>query len=508
MILLPTRQKGRSHSKTRFKRFMQGSRLTKPGLPVKDTKSGEACSRVSSVLTAGERRVQSFMSRQTARVSMQSRCHRNGPKYGDLKTPVTMRITLRNAGNFMRLRHRWTSPRVLSRRAGCHRTKISGGSRRKQREEQDSTDGQRLSCVCYADLRFFLIQELHHLWCETAAYLERAITDPVLQKMLMHWRVVGIPKKGPLQNRPISVASVLFRTWLTACEPALPCPSGAQYACRSGTSVVQACATWLRACEEGGCGMERDLSKCFDMVPQAVGEAALAFTQTPGKVRAVARAAWSAPRTCQVAGEIANKPIWPTRSIAQGDSSSPKSLCAVLSPWSTEGSKFLFMDDRSIVAAEATLARDLVNGRLRLGDGSPGERLETSSLETSRRRTHLAVPDRPDVEIKPAAGWAKCLKCLKKIRACPGGLLTRTVLTKSYAKPLWSWCAPVFSLPQSRWCKRPLRRSSSRIRDGGARAVSGVRTLSCTPDFQVFCIAVQRITEWDIQWSSFLEQFQ
>ena len=136
------------------------------------------------------------------------------------------------------------------------------------------------------------------------------------------------------------VASFSFRTWLTACEPALPCPSGGQYACRSGTNVVQACATWLRACEEGGCGMERGLSKCFDMVPQAVGEAALAFTQAPGKVRAVARAAWSAPRTCQVAGEIANKPIWPTRSIAQGGSSSPKSLCAVLSPWSTEGSKF------------------------------------------------------------------------------------------------------------------------------------------------------------------------
>ena len=38
-----------------------------------------------------------------------------------------------------------------------------------------------------------LIQELHHLWCETAAYLERAITDPVLQKMLMHWRGGGHP---------------------------------------------------------------------------------------------------------------------------------------------------------------------------------------------------------------------------------------------------------------------------------------------------------------------------
>ena len=97
-----------------------------------DTKSGEACSRVSSVSTAGERRVQSFMRRQIARVSMQSRCHRNGQKFGDLKIPVTMKITTQNAGNSMRRRHRWTSPRVLSRGAGCRRTMISDRSRRKQ----------------------------------------------------------------------------------------------------------------------------------------------------------------------------------------------------------------------------------------------------------------------------------------------------------------------------------------------------------------------------------------
>ena len=99
--------------------------------------------------------VQSFMSRQIARVSMQSRCHRNGQKFGDLKIPVTMKITTQNAGNSMRRRHRWTSPRVLSRGAGCRRTMISDRSRRKQREEQVSTDGQRSSCVCYADLRPF-----------------------------------------------------------------------------------------------------------------------------------------------------------------------------------------------------------------------------------------------------------------------------------------------------------------------------------------------------------------
>ena len=257
--------------------------------------------------------------------------------------------------------------------------------------------------------------------------------------------------------------------------------------------------------------MERDLSKCFDMVPQAVGEAALAFTQTPGKVRAVARAAWSAPRACQFAGEIANKPIWPTRSIAQGDSSSPKSLCAVLSPWSTEGSKFLFMDDRSIVAAdEATLARDLAS--------TDAFDWETGALENASKRQvwrrgdnkeieHigiLAVPDRPDVEIKPAAGWAKCLKCLKKIRACPGGLLTRTVLTKSYAKPLWSWCAPVFSLPPKSVVQeafKTLIKSNSRWWCQGR---FWCQNIELHPRFSSILVAVQRIAKWDIQWSSFL----
>jgi hypothetical protein len=54
----------------------------------------------------------------------------------------------------------------------------------------------------------FLIVELHALWCDTAVYLVTAVFDKELQLLIMHWRVVGIPKKDPKQNRPISVCIV------------------------------------------------------------------------------------------------------------------------------------------------------------------------------------------------------------------------------------------------------------------------------------------------------------
>ena len=57
----------------------------------------------------------------------------------------------------------------------------------------------------------FLIEELYTLWRTTATYLVTAITDKELQLLIMHWRVVGIPKKDPKQSRPISVGSCQFR---------------------------------------------------------------------------------------------------------------------------------------------------------------------------------------------------------------------------------------------------------------------------------------------------------
>ena len=86
----------------------------------------------------------------------------------------------------------------------------------------------------------FLIEELYTLWRTTATYLVTAITDKELQLLIMHWRVVGIPKKDPKQSRPISVGSCLFRAWFSACEPSLADPGEDQYACKKGCSVVHA----------------------------------------------------------------------------------------------------------------------------------------------------------------------------------------------------------------------------------------------------------------------------
>ena len=129
------------------------------------------------------------MSRQIARVSMQSRCHRNGQKFGDLKIPVAMKITTQNTGNSMRRRHRWTSPRVLSRGAGCRRTMISDRSPicalSNTRAASSLVRNSSIPGTC------------HHR--PSAAADADALEGG------------GHPeKKDPLQNRPISVASVLF----------------------------------------------------------------------------------------------------------------------------------------------------------------------------------------------------------------------------------------------------------------------------------------------------------
>eukprot|EP00959_Pyramimonas_sp_CCMP1952_P344073 7206625-Pyramimonas_sp.AAC.1 len=50
------------------------------------------------------------------------------------------------------------------------------------------------------------------------------ITDVQIAKMLFARRVVGILKNDPSSPRPIGVASLILRIWLTSCEPSLPSP--------------------------------------------------------------------------------------------------------------------------------------------------------------------------------------------------------------------------------------------------------------------------------------------
>ncbi|CAK0879153.1 unnamed protein product, partial [Prorocentrum cordatum] len=194
---------------------------------------------------------------------------------------------------------------------------------------------------------------------------------------------------------------------------------------------------------------------CWRVVgaPRKVGLAALHKSGTPQLVTAVAHAAWTGPRICQVAGGLADEEIWPTRSLAQGDSCAPRVLCEVLSPWTTHGTKFLFMDDRSLVcSSEAQLDSDIQS----TNEFDTG----TGAIENESKRQHwvrgrgeaiehvgiLDVPDDPDVDITPGAGLSKLHKRLEAIRGLPGSAATRSRAVGADAKPLRLWCCPVFSL--------------------------------------------------------------
>ena len=253
----------------------------------------------------------------------------------------------------------------------------------------------------------------------------------------------------------------MLRAWLTACEPSLPDPQTAQFACKSGTSVIHACCLRLRACELGQCGMERDLSKCYDNVPHAVAATSLQVAAVPRRVSAVAQAAWKGPRVCQVAGEPAREPLWPKRGLPQRDSTAPKALCSVLAPWETQGKKFLFMDDRSVVADStqqleediaATDAFDIGTGAIE--NVSKRQRWERGGHTRIEHLGIVATPDDAEVDIKPAAGWAKLDKCVQKIRSLPGPSHTRMRAVAAYAKPLWTWCCPIFALPPREMAKK------------------------------------------------------
>ena len=91
-----------------------------------------------------------------------------------------------------------------------------------------------------------IISELHELLCDTTRRWTIGGANSQALEAIASWRVTGIPKKQPDQFRPISVASVILRALLTACEGALLAPEGRQYASRSGTSCVHATADWLK----------------------------------------------------------------------------------------------------------------------------------------------------------------------------------------------------------------------------------------------------------------------
>ena len=194
----------------------------------------------------------------------------------------------------------------------------------------------------------WLAKELHKLWVDTARHLYHLGTCSTrLALIAFLWRLAGIPKRNPDEARPISVASVLLRAWLNACSDAMPTPDVDQWACKKGSSVLSATPSWLAACADAVEGAEVDLEKAFDNIEHTIAEQAHVDSGVSPIVVATLKAAWKGPRYMHVAGEISSNPIWPSRSLAQGDGTAPCGMAAILAPWKPPSVRvWKYVDDR------------------------------------------------------------------------------------------------------------------------------------------------------------------
>ena len=124
-------------------------------------------------------------------------------------------------------------------------------------------------------------------------------------------------------------------------------------------------------------------------------------------------------------------------------------MCAVLAPWQTQGEKFLFMYDRSIVCNTMDELEADLTGTNEF-DTETGAEENVSKRQVWRRGDRkeiehigiVAMPDDEEHPIVPAAGWGKLKKVLERIRSIPGPASTRLRAVMVYARPLWAWGVP------------------------------------------------------------------
>jgi hypothetical protein len=117
-------------------------------------------------------------------------------------------------------------------------------------------DGWQVQELCQLAVQLpAVMEELHQLLIRTTLEL----TPPAVAAEHMNWRVVGIPKTGATDSRPIAVGAVIVRCWSKALLPWLPEVPEGQW---SERGVVAGAADWLAT--EGVAGGEVDLAKAFD----------------------------------------------------------------------------------------------------------------------------------------------------------------------------------------------------------------------------------------------------
>ena len=243
----------------------------------------------------------------------------------------------------------------------------------------------------------------------------------------------------------------------------------------SEAGVVAAAVDWLAS--PGLAGAEVDLAKAFDTTPHEIASEALRFGGTPDEVEAWVLATWRAPRSCHVAGDLA-EPLMPIAGIPAGDPLCPRVLGLVLEPWDRTVKRrcpsvktWAYLDDRSLktmpTSKECIDGESLQDAAVRLTD----EALELTAdfdakvglSENKKKRQrwaggeaceHLGISAQPSsaAEIKPAPAklrnsWQDLEEIARRVALMPGSVETRTAVATTCVLPKMRWAAPLTEAP-------------------------------------------------------------
>ncbi|CAE8677334.1 unnamed protein product, partial [Polarella glacialis] len=350
------------------------------------------------------------------------------------------------AGMFRKPRRQWTPPSLAEFKEAL--TKVHGAS---------GTDGWQVSELTQlSDHCPGLLEELHALLVRTT----RAGT-PV--SCLAGWRVVGIPKRGATDSRPIAVGVVIARAWSKTMMPWLPNVPEGQW---SEEGVVPGTLDWLSA--PGQAGGEVDLAKAFDTVSHEAATAALEFGGTPDEVKVPCR--W---RPC---GGLA-----PHRRH-------PSVLGILLEPWTKllrkkcpRARTWAYLDDRSLKAdplkgdklAKETMdeaAARLVEEALQVTEEQFDSKVGLSENKKKRQLwsngqscEHLGLSvqgakrQEGPAAAKPRGGWDETIELAQRIALMPGGSVMREKLSAICILPKIRWAAPLLEPPPWRIDKLLMR---------------------------------------------------
>ena len=291
------------------------------------------------------------------------------------------------------------------------------------------------------------------------------------------WRIVGIPKRGSDDSRPIAVASVWVRVWHRLLLNSLPDPPEGQW---SEKGVVAATASWLQTDPETGqwpgeAGAEVDLAKAYDSVRLTAAEAALRHAGAPDAVASLLAASWAAPRHCHVQGELA-APLEPVCGILAGDPCSLRVLAVMLEPWHERVQKevpevetWAYVDDRSLKThpteedtpvedqqqsiAAALAVTDTFDKAVGLSENKKKRQVWSGTVKVE----HLGIitDGVPDPEVgpgelgmpEPRDGWHPITEVIKRLAWIPGTAERRLRLFDMCITPKFAWAAPFATIP-------------------------------------------------------------